>query len=177
MAATEHGPGIRRNWHDLVAGLDLPLLKDTKIEAGSTVRDGQCGRLLRALLSRFRKQLAEVEPVGRASPVGRSARPLSLPSLGMHGLVPPISRCPHPCAPGSSAWLPQGKAFRSVGTECGGSRCRTCPMPGSAGSYRAGPRAPAVPSVVTRCRMEVAVAGERAYAKVADRPEDHDPAR
>src|SRR5216683_6763614 len=45
MAATEHGPGIRRNWHDLVAGLDLPLLKDTKIEAGSTVRDGQCGHL------------------------------------------------------------------------------------------------------------------------------------
>jgi hypothetical protein len=40
-----HALGIRRNQHDLVAGLHLPLLKDTKIEAGSAVPDEQCGHL------------------------------------------------------------------------------------------------------------------------------------
>jgi hypothetical protein len=40
-----HALGIRRNLHDLVAGLELSLLKDAKIEAGSAVRDEQCGHL------------------------------------------------------------------------------------------------------------------------------------
>src|SRR5712671_1991142 len=40
-----HAPRVRRNLHDLVAGLDLSLLKDAKIEAGSAVRDEQCGHL------------------------------------------------------------------------------------------------------------------------------------